>query len=324
MLIRLLCVVPLTILLGKGALSQNVSAPSTNERPAESALTSSQPQPIVQHGTDTLETLIGGGDLLRISVFGVKDFDVDARVSARGNISVPLIGDVQVAGLTTGETEAVIEKRLIDGQFMLQPQVSVFAKEYATQGISVLGEVQKPGIYPMLGSHGLFDVLSMAGGPTPKSGPTVTITHRGRPNDPVQVKLVGVGKSADADAEILPGDTVFVSKAGIVYVVGEVKNPSGIVIENGSDMTVLKAIAMAGGVSPTAAVNSAKLIRRSSNGPEETSIPLKKIFSAKVTDLKLQPEDIIFVPSSAAKSAGRRGLEAVLQAATGVAIYRTP
>ena len=324
MLIRLLCVVPLTILLGKGALSQNVAARATNERPAESALTSSQPQPIVQHGTDTLETLIGGGDLLRISVFGVKDFDVDARVSARGNISVPLIGDVQVAGLTTGEAEAVIEKRLIDGQFMLQPQVSVFAKEYATQGISVLGEVQKPGIYPMLGSHGLFDVLSMAGGPTPKSGPTVTITHRGRPNDPVQVKLVGVGKSADADAEILPGDTVFVSKAGIVYVVGEVKNPSGIVIENGSEMTVLKAIAMAGGVSPTAAVNSAKLIRRSSNGPEETSIPLKKIFSAKVTDLKLQPEDIIFVPSSAAKSAGRRGLEAVLQAATGVAIYRTP
>src|SRR6266404_13874 len=180
MLIRLLCVVPLTILLGKGALSQNVAAPSTNERPAESALTSSQPQTIVQHGTDTLETLIGGGDLLRISVFGVKDFDVDARVSARGNISVPLIGDVQVAGLTTGEAEAVIEKRLIDGQFMLQPQVSVFAKEYATQGISVLGEVQKPGIYPMLGSHGLFDVLSMAGGPTPKSGPTVTITHRGR------------------------------------------------------------------------------------------------------------------------------------------------
>jgi polysaccharide export outer membrane protein len=326
MLMRLLCVVSLTILLGKGALSQDVATPSINERPAESALTSSQPQPqpIVQHGTDTLETLIGGGDLLRVSVFGVKDFDVDARVSARGSISVPLIGDVQVAGLTTDEAEAVIEKRLVDGQFMLQPQVSVFAKEYATQGISVLGEVQKPGIYPLLGSHGLFDVLSMAGGPTPKSGPTVTITHRSRPNDPVQVNLVGVGKSADADAEILPGDTVFVSKAGIVYVVGEVKNPSGIVIENGSDMTVLKAIAMAGGVSPTAAVNSAKLIRRSSSGPAETSIPLKKIFSAKVTDLKLQPEDIIFVPSSAAKSAGRRGLEAVLQAATGVAIYRTP
>ena len=154
----------------------------------------------------------------------------------------------------------------------------------------------------MLGSHGLFDVLSMAGGTTPKSGITVTITHRSRPHDPVQVKLVDVGKSPDPNSEILPGDTVFVSKAGIVYVVGDVKNPSGIAIENDSDMTVLKAIAIAGGVNPTAAVSSAKLIRRTSNGPEETSIPLKKILSAKVRDLKLQPEDIIFVPNSAAKS----------------------
>ena len=323
--VRLLGTALFTILmLERGALSQNAAVPQVNKDQAESVLTESKPQPTVQKGSDGPETLIGGGDLLRISVFGVKDFDVETRVSARGNISVPLIGDVQVAGLTTDEAQAVIEKRLIDGQFMLHPQVSVFAKEYATQGVSVLGEVQKPGIYPLLGSHGLFEVLSMAGGTTQKSGPTVTITHRSRPNDPVPVKLGEVGKSADANLEILPGDTIFVSKAGIVYVVGEVKNPSGIVIENGSDMTVLKAIAIAGGVSPTAAVNSAKLIRRSPNGTEETSIPLKKIFAAKVTDLKLQPEDIVFVPSSAAKSVGRRGLEAVLQAATGVAIYRTP
>jgi polysaccharide export outer membrane protein len=308
--VRLLAIVLFSILmLEQVALSQNMPLAQANEdRP----------------GTSVIETLIGGGDLLRVSVFGVKDFDVDARVSARGSVSLPLIGDVQVGGLTTDEAQAVIEKRLIDGQFMLHPEVSVFAKEYATQGVSVMGEVQKPGIYPMLGSHGLFDVLSMAGGTTPKSGTTVTITHRSRPHDPVQVKLVDVGKSPDANSEILPGDTVFVSKAGIVYVVGDVKNPSGIAIENDFDMTVLKAIAIAGGVNPTAAVSSAKLIRRTSNGPEETSIPLKKILSAKVTDLKLQPEDIIFVPNSAAKSVGRRGLEAALQAATGIAIYRTP
>jgi len=308
--VRLLGTVLFTILmLEQGALSQSAAIAQANEGRA---------------GRDATETLIAGGDLLRVSVFGVKDFDVDARVSARGNVSLPLIGDVQVAELTTDEAQAVIEKRLIDGQFMLHPQVSVFTKEYATQGISVLGEVQKPGIYPLLGSHGLFEVLSMAGGTTQKSGPIVTIRHRSSPNDPVQVKLVEVGKSADANSEILPGDTVFVSKAGIVYVVGDVKNPSGVVIENDSDMTVLKAIAIAGGVNPTAAVNRAKLIRRTSNGPEQTAIPLKKILAAKATDLKLQPEDIIFVPNSAAKSAGRRGLEAVLQAATGVAIYRTP
>jgi polysaccharide export outer membrane protein len=325
MLVRLLSFVSLTILmLGGRALSQNVATPLPDAPPSAGVFTSTQSQHAAPKTADDYETLVGGGDLLRISVFGVKDFDVDARVSARGSISVPLIGDVQVAGLTTDEAQAVIEKRLIDGQFMLHPEVSVFTKEYATQGVSVLGEVQKPGIYPMLGSHGLFDVLSMAGGTTPKSGPTVTISHRSHPNEPVLVKLVDIGQSASANSEILPGDTVLVSKAGIVYVVGDVKNPSGVVIENGSEMTVLKAIAIAGGVNPTAAVNSAKLIRRTSNGPEETSLSLKKIFAAKGTDIKLQPEDIIFVPNSAAKSVGRRGLEAVLQAATGVAIYRTP
>ena len=117
---------------------------------------------------------------------------------------------------------------------------------------------------------------------------------------------------------------MLVSRAAIVYVVYDVRNPSGVVIANGSDMTVLKAIAIAGGVNPTASVNHAKLSRRTLTGPEERPIPLKRIFEAKAPDLKLRVEEIVFVPSSAAKGAGKRGLEAILQAATGVAIYRTP
>ena len=325
MLVRLLAGVLFTILIwGQCTLAQQAAASQTDEKQGKSGLAENKLGPTVQPRSDVPDTLIDGGDLLRISVFSVKDFDVDARVSARGSVSLPLIGDVQVAGLTPEEVEGVVARRLVTGNFILEPQVSVFVKEYATQGVSVLGEVEKPGIYPMLGSHGLFDVLSMAGGATQKSGPTVTITHKGRPNDALTINLVDVGKSAEADPGILPGDTVFVSKAGIVYVVGDVKNPSGIVIENSSDMTVLKAIAIAGGTNPTASVNNAKLIRKTPGGHEESSIPLKKIFAAKAADQKLQPEDIVFVPSSAARSAGRRGLEAVLQAATGVAIYRTP
>jgi polysaccharide biosynthesis/export protein len=324
MLIRALATVLLGVLmLEQPATTQDAVTSQTNENQAKSILAERTSRPSALRSA-TLDTLIGGGDLLKISVFGVKDFDVDARVSARGSVSLPLLGEVQLAGLTPGEAERVVARRLVTGNFILEPQVSVFVKEYATQGISVLGEVEKPGIYPLLGLHGLFDVLSMAGGATQKSGPTVTITHRDRPNDAVTVNLVDVGKSADANAEVLPGDTVFVSKAGIVYIVGDVKNPSGIVIENSSDMTVLKAIAVAGGTNSTAAVNHAKLIRKTPSGHEESSIPLKKIFEGKAADLKLQPEDILFVPSSATRSAGRRGLEAVLQAATGVAIYRTP
>lgn len=120
---------------------------------------------------EALSPLIGGGDLLKVRVFGVNDFDEEARVSSWGKISLPLIGEVKVAGLTTEQAQAVIAQRLIDGNFMLHPQVLVFEKEYATQGVSVMGEVAKPGIYPLLGSHTVFDFLSMAGGTTEKSGP---------------------------------------------------------------------------------------------------------------------------------------------------------
>src|ERR1700686_3714468 len=183
-----------TLMFGQCALSQYAVTPERDQALSKSGLTESKSQPTAQPGGDVPDTLIDGGDLLRISVFGVKDFDVDARVSARGNVSLPLIGDVQLAGLTPAEAEGVIARRLVTGNFILEPQVSVFVKEYATQGVSVLGEVEKPGIYPLLGSHGLFDVLSMAGGTTQKSGPTVTITHKGRPNDVVVVNLGEVGK----------------------------------------------------------------------------------------------------------------------------------
>jgi polysaccharide export outer membrane protein len=216
----------------------------------------------------------------------------------------------------------VVAKKLASAGFFNDPQVSIFEREYATQGISVLGEVQKPGIYPMPGARSLFDALSAAGGTTEKAGNQVTITHRNHPEAPETVPLsYAANASAHSNVQLSPGDTVLVSKAGIVYVVGDVHKPSGIVMQN-SHLTALQAIAMAEGTNPTAALNSSKLIRKTDDGRKEIPLPLKKILSAKEPDCNLQPDDIVFVPSSAAKSATRRGLEAVIQAATGVAIYR--
>jgi polysaccharide export outer membrane protein len=112
-----------------------------------------------------------------------------------------------------------------------------------------------------------------------------------------------------------------VSKAGIVYVVGDVKMPGGFVMENGK-MTVLQALAMAQGANPTASLNSAKVIHRENGKQQESEIPLKKILTAKATDVNMQPEDILFVPGSAGRSVMRRSLEAIVKTATGVAIYR--
>jgi len=267
--------------------------------------------------------VIGAGDLLKVSILGAPESDQDLRVGADGNIFLNFIGAVHVAGLTTEQAQATIAKKLVAGGFFTDPQVSVFAKEYATQGVSVLGEVQRPGVYPLLGSRTLFDVLSLAGGTTPKAGKVVSVTHRDNPQAPTSVSLSNdAAESVQSNIDVFPGDTVVVSKAGIVYVVGDVRKPSGVVMENSSQMTVLKAIAMAEGTNSTAALNSAKLIRKTPAGPQETVLELKKILASQAPDIQLQAEDIIFVPNSAAKSATKRSLEAIIQVATGLAIYR--
>jgi polysaccharide export outer membrane protein len=266
--------------------------------------------------------MIGTGDLIKVSVFGAPDYDHEVRVADDGSISLSFIGPQHVAGLSADQAQTLIAEKLQAGGFFTQPQVSVFIKEYATQGVSVLGEVQKPGVYPILGTRSLFDVLSIAGGTTPKAGRVISITHRDNPRQAYTVNFTNNAQhSLDSNVEIYPGDTILVSKADVVYVVGDVHRPSGVVMENGSEMTVLKAIAMAEGTNPDASLNKAKLIRKTSDGPTEIPLQLKEMLSAKKPDLKLQAEDIIFVPNNAAKGATRRGLEAVIQMATGLAIY---
>jgi polysaccharide biosynthesis/export protein len=296
---------------------------ATAAAPAADAKEVSPPQSALGPA-ESSELLIGPGDLLKISVLGAQDFDQELRVARNGDATLALIGPLHVAGLSIEQAGQLIRKRLMDGGFFSDPQVTVFEKEYATQGVSVLGEVQKPGIYPLIGPHHLFDVLSLAGGTTPKAGSQVTITHQNQPHSPQIVKMSNdPDTNGDANAEIRPGDTVFVSKAGIVYVVGDVHRPSGFVMEN-NNMTVLQAIAMAEGTTPNAALNSAKIIRRTPGGPEEIHLELKKMLTAKAPDLKLQAEDIVFVPTNAAKNVGFRTLDEVVRVATGLAIYRVP
>lgn len=293
---------------GVAVAQNNATQPSVASSPAA-----------VQHSPSQM--LIAGGDLLQVTVYGT-DFDRQVRVTDTGEISLPLLGAVKVGGLSIGEAEQFVGRELAQKGYFNDPQVSIFEREYATQGISVLGEVQKPGIYPLPGAHTLFDAISAASGTTEKAGNQATITHRSHPRQPEVVPLAYNGDaSVSSNVQVAPGDTVVVSRAGIVYVVGDVRKPAGIVMQN-SRMTALQAIAMAEGTNPTASLNHAKLIRNTPQGLKEIPLPLKKILAAKAPDCDLRPDDILFVPNSAAKSAGRRSLEAVVQAATGLAIYR--
>jgi len=294
--------------------------PANNSAVSASAPTTSQPT--ATHPKAPVLS-IGVGDLLKVGVFGIPDSDQQVRVGSEGYISLNFINSVHVAGLTTAQAQLMIAEKLKAGGFFTDPQVSVFVMEYATQGVSVLGEVLKPGVYPLLGPRRMFDVLSLAGGTTPKAGKTVTITHRDDPADSMTLSLEkDLTKDTESNVEVFPGDTIVVSKAGVVYVVGDVHKPSGVVMESGTELTVLKAIAMAEGTNPTASLNKAQLLRETPAGRQEIPLRLKDILAAKSPDLRLQAEDILFVPSSAAKSAGRRTLEAIAQASTGLA-WRT-
>lgn len=273
---------------------------------------------------DTGETLIGAGDLLKIGVSGAADYDQEVRVTGNGDIALALIGNVHVGGLSVDQASQAIRKRLLDGKYFSDPQVSVFEKEYATQGVAVLGEVQKPGVYPLIGPHRLFDVLSQAGGTTPKAGELVTVTRQNQPHSPQNVRLsANPDKNNESNIEMHPGDTVVVSKAGLVYVVGDVHKPSGFIMES-HGITVLQAIAMAEGPLPTASLGKAKIIRATPAGPTEIPLELKQILAAKAPDLRLQAEDIIFVPTSTAKNVAGKTVQSIINVATGVAIYHVP
>ncbi|MGE5207448.1 MAG: polysaccharide biosynthesis/export family protein [Chlamydiota bacterium] len=316
------CVLALLLCQAPRATAQSEQSPSPAPPPAnaiapiQQTITAAPPSPGPQSPS---EVVIGSGDLLEISVYGAPEFTRQVRVADSGDISLPLLGVVHVAGLTLRQAELLLQKSLSDGYFT-NPQVSIFEKEYGSQGISVLGEVQKPGIYPLPGARKLFDAISAAGGVTAKAGNTITITHRGLKADQTLVIPPNQTFPPESNVAIFPGDTVVVSKAGIVYVIGDVRLPGGFILEN-SDLTVLQAVAMAQGTNTTAKLDNTLLIRKTPEGPKEIPVRLSQIMAAKAPDVKVQPDDIVFVPRSAGKAAMRRGLEAILQTATGVAIY---
>ena len=263
---------------------------------------------------------LGIGDLIEFSVYNVPELATKARIGSNGDIYLPLIDYVHVAGLTPEEAQAMIEKRYSDGGFLKNPHVSIFISEYASQGASVLGQVSKPGVYPVLGKQRLFDLISAAGGLSDKAGNSITVTHRSAPEKPITVPLArNMTDNPDSNVDVFPGDTVIVRKADVVYVVGDVSRPSGFLMESGN-LTVLQAVALAGGTSRTAKLSGARIIRKGPTGMTETPVHLKQMLEAKAPDMPMEADDILFVPSSAGKVVAGRTLEAALQAATAVSI----
>jgi polysaccharide export outer membrane protein len=246
---------------------------------------------------------LGAGDLVEVSVYNVPELASKARIGGSGDVYLPLIDYAHVAGLTTDEAQQLIEKKLSDGGFVKNPHVTIFVDEYALQGASVLGEIARPGVYPVMGQPRLFDVISAAGGMTDKAGNSATISHRDQPGKSETIALAkNLEDIPQSNVEIFPGDTIVIRRADIIYVVGDVARPSGLLIDRGT-LTVLQAIALAGGTTRTSRPNSTRIIHKGPNGITEKHVELKKILEAKIPDVPLNPDDILFVPSSTIKLA---------------------
>jgi polysaccharide export outer membrane protein len=263
---------------------------------------------------------LGPGDLIEVNVYNVPELTSKVRVSLAGDIYLPLIDYVHVDGLTQEEAQSVIEKRLTDGGFVRSPHVAIFVDEASSQGVTVLGEVMRPGIYPDTADHKLYEIVSEAGGFTSSASRKIAVIRKNQP-DSIHVDLPrNLGDDLSGNIDIMPGDTITIPRAPIIYVVGDVGRPSGLLVDNGT-LTVLQALALAGGTNHTAKLSGARILHKGPTGIIETRVEIKKMLLAKAPDVTLQADDILFIPVSGARVLAGRTFDAAMTAATAVGIY---
>ena len=266
---------------------------------------------------------IGPGDFLDVSEFQTPEFHTAVRVSNAGTVSLPMVNEVHVGGLDEQGAAHAVEAALVAKGMLLHPQVSVLVTSYAGQDVSVLGEVARPGVYPFTLHHRLLDVISAASGLSPDAGRLVNVFHREDPKTPHPVVLdpSGTDTATDHNPELNPGDTVQVSRAGLVYVIGDVVRPGGFPVDPAQGLTVVQALSLAWGPSQNAATGNGLLIREQNGGRTMTTLNLKRMLRGQEPDQPVHDRDILFVPDSTAKNLWNKTIESAIQSAIGVTIY---
>lgn len=250
------------------------------------------------------EYQIGAKDLLEISVFEVPELNITVRVSENGLISLPLLGEVKAEGMNRADLEKQIAARL-EKNFLKNAQVTIFIKEFQSKKISVMGAVRNPGMHDLIGRQSLLQIISMAGGLSEQASDTVVIFRQFKdvPGQSLVIKLDDIFLKANPkyNIPIFSGDIINVPGSQFldIYVFGQVKTPGAVRMKKGSDeVTLLRAIAQAGGFSDRARRGKV-MITRTENGMEKKiNIDVKDILSGGRKDFVLQAFDVVFVPES--------------------------
>ena len=266
--------------------------------------------------------LIGPGDLVAVTVFQTPELSQRTRVNDAGELSLVLGGNVKLAGLTPEQGERVVEHALIEGLFLRAPSVTLTVEEYATQSVSVLGQVKTPGAYPIGTPRSVIDVLALAGGLTEMADRKITIERRATKERLNYYMSNSPDKALQAEIEVYPGDKIIVARTEVVYILGDVAKPGGFPESiNNSRLTVLEAVALAGGTPPNAVPSHTRLIRKHPDGTyEELHIPLSDMQKGKRPDMPLEADDILYVPFSYARNMAV-GIGGLVAAAAGASIY---
>jgi len=251
------------------------------------------------------EYRIGAKDLLEITVLGVAEINkLVVRVSEEGRITLPLLGEVNVDGLTRSGLERELT-RLVGEKYVRNPQVTVFIQEYLSKRVSVLGAVEKPGPFELLGRQTVLSIISQAGGLTRDAGKEIIVIRQLAGGDSTAIRIpiddLFLKGEAKLNIALEPDDvvTVPVDKTVSIYVFGQVRNPGALQVRVSSLPTLTQAIAQAGGFSERAVKSKVKVRRKDPSGKDlEIVVNVKNILKGKVKDIPLQENDTVYVPES--------------------------
>lgn len=240
----------------------------------------------------TGDYVLGAGDVLHITIYQSPDLTLDTRVTESGTISFPLLGTVRLGGLSVAQAEATIARGLREGRFVNEPQVTVMVTQVRGNQVSALGRVNKPGRYPIdvVGMR-LSELLALAGGIAPDGSDAAALTgerNGQRFRTEVDLPALYAGKPGSEDPVLLNGDVLYVDRAPMVYIYGEVQKPGTVRLERG--MNVMKALAAGGGLTARGTQRGVQVHRRDANGKVQA-------YEAELTSL-LRDGDVIYVRES--------------------------
>jgi len=251
--------------------------------------------------------------LVQVTVLGVPDLNAEARLDAAGEVTLPVVGTVALAGRTVAAAEQILDANLA-ATYLRSPQVHVVVKEFAAEPVTVLGAVKSPGIYSARLYPTLPAMVAAAGGVLSDSGDHLTVTHANGMAMALSVEALVRGAGA-ADMPMAAGDVVRVLPAATVYIGGDVNRPGTYPIPP-SGLTVLEALTLAGGLRPNARARESRIVHAGAAGPGGQWLDLDRLQQGRIADPVLRPFDLLYVPHSPQRALAARGLETAVNVGT--------